>query len=59
MTTGVFAMIYKIMPRVSVKWRDVWLGALVTSLLFTGGRFLIGMYIGRSDLASALARRAR
>ena len=52
MTTGVFAMIYKIMPRVSVKWRDVWLGATVTSLLFTGGRFLIGMYIGRSNLAS-------
>jgi membrane protein len=52
LTTGVFAMIYKIMPRVSVKWRDVWLGAIVTSLLFTGGRFLIGMYIGRSNLAS-------
>lgn len=53
MTTGVFAMIYKIMPRVSVRWRDVWLGAIVTSLLFTAGRFLIGLYIGRSDLASA------
>jgi len=53
MTTGVFAMIYKIMPRVRVTWRDVWLGAIVTSLLFTGGRYLIGMYIGRSDLASA------
>ncbi len=53
MTTGVFAMIYKIMPRVQVKWRDVWLGAAVTSLLFTGGRYLIGLYIGRSDLASA------
>jgi membrane protein len=52
MTTGVFAMIYKIMPRVSVMWRDVWLGAIVTALLFTGGRFLIGTYIGRSDLAS-------
>jgi membrane protein len=37
---------------VSVKWRDVWLGAAVTSLLFTGGRFLIGTYIGRSNLAS-------
>jgi membrane protein len=35
-----------------VKWRDVWLGATVTSLLFTGGRFLIGTYIGRSNLAS-------
>lgn len=53
MTTGVFAMIYKIMPRVRVTWRDVWLGALVTALLFTGGRYLIGLYIGRSDLASA------
>ena len=52
MTTGVFAMIYKVMPRVSVKWRDVWLGATVTSVLFTGGRFLIGTYIGRSNLAS-------
>jgi membrane protein len=53
MTTGVFAMIYKIMPRVRVAWHDVWLGAMATSLLFTGGRFLIGLYIGRSDLASA------
>ena len=52
MTTGVFAMIYKVMPRVSVKWRDVWLGATVTSLLFTGGRHLIGLYIGSSNLAS-------
>ena len=53
MTTGVFAMIYKIMPRVRVTWRDVWLGAIVTALLFTGGRYLIGLYIGRSNLASA------
>lgn len=53
LTTAVFAMIYKTMPHVSVKWRDVWLGAAVTSLLFTGGRFLIGLYIGRSNLASA------
>jgi len=51
-TTGVFAMIYKVMPRVSVKWRDVWLGAIVTSLLFTAGRFLIGLYLGHSNLAS-------
>ncbi|MEO8102153.1 MAG: YihY/virulence factor BrkB family protein [Betaproteobacteria bacterium] len=52
LTTGVFAMIYKIMPRVRVQWRDVWLGALVTSLLFTIGKFLIGLYIGRSGIAS-------
>ena len=53
MTTGVFAMIYKIMPRVRVTWCNVWLGAIVTALLFTGGRYLIGLYIGRSNLASA------
>jgi membrane protein len=52
LTTGVFAMIYKIMPRVSVQWHDVWLGAVVTSLLFTIGRFLIGLYIGKSGIAS-------
>ena len=38
---GMFPTIYKILPRVSVKWRDVWLGAIVTSLLFTAKRFLI------------------
>jgi membrane protein len=52
LTTGVFAMIYKIMPRVSVRWHDVWLGAIVTSLLFTIGRLLIGLYIGKSGVTS-------
>lgn len=52
LTTGVFAMIYKTMPRVSVQWHDVWLGAAVTSVLFTVGRFLIGLYIGKSSVAS-------
>jgi membrane protein len=52
LTAAVFAMIYKIMPRVSVQWHDVWLGAATTSLLFTVGRFLIGLYIGKSGVAS-------
>jgi membrane protein len=52
LTTVVFAMIYKLMPRVKVQWHDVWLGALVTSLLFTVGKFLIGLYIGKSGVAS-------
>ena len=52
LTTTVFAMIYKLMPRVSVRWPDVWLGAVVTALLFTVGKFLIGLYIGRSGVAS-------
>ena len=51
-TTFAFAMIYKIMPRVSVRWHDVWIGAAVTALLFTIGRFLIGLYIGKSGIAS-------
>lgn len=52
LTTGVFAMIYKIMPRVTVQWRDVWIGSVFTALLFTIGRFLIGLYIGTSGVAS-------
>src|SRR6187397_2654926 len=63
LTTLVFAMIYKLMPRVKVQWHDVWLGALVTSLLFTVGKFLIGLYIGKSGVASGfgadLPRRRR
>jgi membrane protein len=45
-------MIYKIMPRVRIAWRDVWVGAAVTALLFAIGKFLIGLYIGRSSFAS-------
>jgi len=51
--TAVFAMIYKFMPRVHVAWRDVWVGAAVTALLFTVGKHLIGLYIGRSSVTSA------
>ncbi len=53
LTTGVFAMIYKLMPSVRVHWHDVWVGAAVTALLFTVGRFLIGLYIGKSGVASS------
>jgi membrane protein len=53
LTTAVFAFIYKFMPRVHVQWHDVWLGAIVTALLFTVGKFLIGLYIGKSGVASA------
>ena len=50
--TGTFAMIYKIMPRAHVKWHDVWIGAAVTALLFTIGKFAIGLYIGKSGVTS-------
>lgn len=52
MVTVVFAMIYKIMPRAKVRWPDVWLGAAVTALLFTLGKFLIGLYIGKTGVAN-------
>ncbi|MEO8125827.1 MAG: YihY/virulence factor BrkB family protein [Bryobacteraceae bacterium] len=51
-TTGAFALIYKGMPRVKSRWQDVWLGAAVTAALFTVGHVLIGLYIGKSALAS-------
>ncbi|MGR4871686.1 YihY/virulence factor BrkB family protein [Variovorax sp. LARHSF232] len=47
-----FAMIYKLMPRARVQWRDVWVGAAVTALLFSIGKHLIGLYIGKSSVAS-------
>jgi len=52
LTTAIFAIIYKMMPRVRVRWHDVWIGAIVTALLFTIGKFLIGLYIGKSGVAS-------
>ncbi len=56
--TAAFAMIYKLMPRVHVLWRDVWIGAVVTSMLFTIGKMAIGMYIGRSGVASTFGAAA-
>jgi len=48
-----FAMIFKILPAVELTWRDVWMGAIVTAILFTAGKFAIGYYIGKSGVASA------
>ena len=47
-----FALIYKVMPRVRVQWKDVWIGALFTAVLFTLGKSLIGFYLGRSGVVS-------
>lgn len=51
--TAVFAMIYRFMPDVTIAWRDTFLGAAVTSVLFTIGKFLIGFYLGTASVASA------
>jgi membrane protein len=48
-----FALIYKVLPDVQIAWGDVWIGATITSLLFTIGKFVIGLYLGRSSLANA------
>ena len=48
-----FAMIYKFLPDVLISWKDVWIGAAVTALLFTGGKYLIGIYLGHTATASA------
>jgi membrane protein len=52
-TTIFFAMMFKILPDTFVAWRDVWFGAAATALLFTLGKYLITLYIGSSNAASA------
>jgi membrane protein len=51
--TGLFAMIFKLLPDAPVTWRDVWFGAILTSVLFTLGKFVLGLYLGRSGIGSA------
>jgi membrane protein len=52
LTSALFAMIYRFMPQATIEWRDVGIGALVTAFLFSIGKYLIGLYIGKSALAS-------
>ncbi len=51
--TLLLAMIYKVLPDAEISWRDVWVGALLGALLFTAGKYLIGLYLGHSTLTSA------
>jgi membrane protein len=51
--TGLFALIFKVIPDAEVKWRDVWLGAAFTAILFTLGKFLLGLYLGKAAVGSA------
>jgi membrane protein len=51
--TGLFAAIYKVLPDAKIAWKDVWVGAVVTALLFTIGKFLLGLYLGRSNPGEA------
>jgi membrane protein len=51
--TALFALLFKFLPDTRIGWGDVWMGALFTSTLFTAGKFLIGLYLGRSSFGSA------
>ena len=48
-----FALIFKVLPDVEIGWEDVWIGATVTAILFTLGKFLIGLYLGTSSIGSS------
>src|SRR5262249_40219617 len=50
--TVLFAATYKYVPDVTIEWRDVWIGAAVTSVLFGVGKFAIGLYLGKASVAS-------
>ena len=51
--TLLFAMIFKFLPDVKIAWRDVWIGALITAGLFTAGKEVLGLYLGKSGVASS------
>jgi membrane protein len=51
--TVLFALIFKFLPDAEIAWRDVWLGAFVTSILFSIGKFVIGLYLGNSSVGSS------
>jgi membrane protein len=53
LVTLLFALIYKVLPDVEIVWTDVWIGSIITAILFTLGKFLFGMYLGRSSITSA------
>ena len=51
--TLLFGLIYRLLPDVRLAWRNVWIGAFVTSILFSIGKFLIGLYLGHSTVSSS------
>jgi membrane protein len=53
MITLLFATIFKFLPDAKIAWHDVWIGAFLTALLFTIGKFALGIYLGKSGMASS------
>jgi membrane protein len=58
LVTLLFALIFKVVPDAKIAWRDVWIGAAITALLFTLGKFVIGLYLGKSTIASSFGAAA-
>jgi membrane protein len=56
--TFLFAAMFKFLPDAKIEWRDVWVGAIGTTILFVLGKFLIGFYLGRSDPGSSFGSAA-
>lgn len=52
-TSLVFALMFKVLPDAIIRWKDVWVGAFMTTLLFTFGKYFIGFYLGHSNFNSA------
>jgi membrane protein len=50
--TALFSLMFKILPDVKIRWKDVWLGAMITSVLFIIGKFLLGLYFGKANPVS-------
>ena len=50
MVTVLFAIIFKVLPDIRIKWKDIWPGAIATAILFMIGKFLISLYISKSDI---------
>lgn len=53
LVTGLFGVIFKYVPDVEIEWQDVWIGAAVTALLFTIGKSLLGLYLGKASIGSS------
>jgi membrane protein len=52
MVTILFALMFKFLPNVKIRWKSVWVGAMITAVLFVLGKFLLGLYFGRADFDS-------
>ena len=53
LTAALFAVVFRVVPEIEIAWKSVWTGAFVTAFLFTLGKLLLGLYIGKSSIGSS------